>query len=246
MRLPPDPTDVYQHHRSKAEIIFLTWQTPNAPALRQEIPSVFKNTLPISSALYVLRSSHERTTCAHISELTPTNVHFSAQSVERPLHANTIENDTRDYTLAKRNSFAEEIYQEVEIGVAGAALLALTLLVVTSDPKRAEFALSLFSTKNPKSGIGSLWNSSNSHINRPDISNQCLSPWSCLEFLEWMVNPVAILFSLLRYLRSTRHYKLFSGIKFLLQAKIPVKSAAAVVLMPVLVANLAMMRKILA
>lgn len=142
MHPPPDPTDVFQPLRSKAEITFLIWLIPNAPVRCRETPSVFRNTLPISSAHYARRSSHGRIICALISEPTPTSDRSCVQSAARHSPVNMTENDTKGCILVRRNSSAEAICHEMETGVVVVDSPVPTLLVAISDLKQVESASS--------------------------------------------------------------------------------------------------------
>jgi hypothetical protein len=56
-------------------------------------------------------------------------------------------NDTRDFTLAKRNLFAVVTSRTMATGVVVGGSLVQTLLVATSDPRRVASAYALFSKK---------------------------------------------------------------------------------------------------
>lgn len=244
MHPPHVQTDVFQRRRSKAEITFWIWPIHSAPVRYREIPSVFRNTLPISSAHYARRSSHGRIICALISEPTPMSDRSCVQSAARHSPVNTTGNDTKGCILVRRNLFAEAIYHGMETGVVVVDSPGPTLLVAISDPKQVEFASSPCWMRNPKSGTVFSWSSSNSHSKRLDICNRSHSPWLCLVSREWMASLVTISFSLLHFLHNTPHSKLYNGIRSLLQAKIQAKPAVGVVSMQAPAVNSAMTRKI--
>ena len=121
----------------------------------------FKNILQPSNAPSVQSASRVHTICDLIYERTPTSDLSSARSVEKPLHVNTTANDTRDCTVARKNSSAEANLGLEDSGAAGDDLRELMPWGDISDLKLEESVSNhCLTKKQPKEKGTGYWSNS--------------------------------------------------------------------------------------
>lgn len=102
------------------------------------IPSVFRNTLLLSNAIFAPSASPEPTISGPICGLIQTKDHSSAPSAGRHSLVNTIVKGMRVYIPARRSLSAVVIYHGAGSGDAVADLRVQMPWAVISDQRRAE------------------------------------------------------------------------------------------------------------
>jgi hypothetical protein len=132
----------------------------------------FKSILQPSSATFAPSASHVHTTCVLIYEPTRTSDLLSARYVEKHSPANMTANDTRDYIVVRKNSYAKANLRLGASGAVGDGSREQTPWEGTSDLKPEGFASSHFWKRRQPKERGPACLSSNQTITQWDRCSQ--------------------------------------------------------------------------